>query len=417
MSGSSGNTGFSTVAAFLIGAAGAISLVALLLLFQNARGEWPFSSNNTQSPPPEPRSAEVSEDHNHGRIDIEADVVWLDRLGVRTEPVLRENISRGVRAVATVAPDEERVSHIHTRVSGWIEELQVSTTGQAVEQGQALAAIFSQDLFAAQTEYLAVTPATGTGQISALQAGARQRLQVLGMSDSEIAEINASRQPRYRVSINAPNSGIVLRRGVSVGTAVDPSTELMTIVDLSHVWILAELPEQDIPLALQGAQVQVDIPASGLAPFPARIDFIYPTLSERTRSLRVRILVPNPERVLRPGMSGTVSFQGESRIALTVPRDAMVDTGQMQHVFVQTGPGRFEPRPVRVGLRLPERIEILEGLEEGEEIVTSGVFLVDSESRLRGSGGAGHAGHGTPQDRQAPAQEPSASADQHQDHN
>jgi membrane fusion protein, copper/silver efflux system len=414
---STGNTDRARLTAALIGAGSALGVVALLLMLQSYRAGWPFSATPGPMQAPTSRAAEIAEDHNHGRVEIEADVAWLDRLGVRTEPVRLETISRSIRAVATVAPDEQRVSHIHTRVAGWIEELFVSTTGQTVEQGQTLASIFSQDLFAAQTEYLAVNPAARQGQPSALQAGARQRLQVLGMSDAEIAEINTSREPRYRVSINAPNSGIVLRRGVSVGTAVDPSTELMTIVDLSQVWVLAEVPEQYIPLAAEGATVQVDIPSSGLAPFPAQIDFIYPTLSERTRSLRLRISVSNAQGLLRPGMSGTVMLQGEPRTALTVPRDAMVDTGEMQHVFVQTGPGRFEPRPVRVGMRLPERIEILEGLSEGEAIVTSGVFLVDSESRLRGSGGAGHAGHGTPQDR--PTREPDepAAADPHRDHN
>jgi Cu(I)/Ag(I) efflux system membrane fusion protein len=180
---------------------------------------------------------------------------------------------------------------------------------------------------------------------------------------------------------------------------VDPSTTLLTIADLSRVWILAEVPEANIPAVRVGARAQLDFPASGRAPFTARIDFLYPTLSERTRTLRVRFSVANPGGGLRPGLYGTAAFESAGQDVITVPRDAVVDTGLQQHVFVATGVAtgdRFEPRAVTLGVQLADRVEVRAGLEEGERIVAAGVFLLDSESRLRATGGAGGHSHGAP---------------------
>jgi Cu(I)/Ag(I) efflux system membrane fusion protein len=182
---------------------------------------------------------------------------------------------------------------------------------------------------------------------------------------------------------------------VSPGTAVDPATELLTIADLSSVWIIAEVSERDIPHITAEMPAIVDIPAAR-ASIQTQVDFVYPTVSERTRSLRIRIVIPNENRFFRPGMTAAVTLRGHARAALTIPRDAVVDTGEEQHVFVVTGPGAYEPRTVRVGITTDSRIEILEGLNENEHVLSSGVFLIDSESRLRGSGGGvGHGAHGS----------------------
>jgi Cu(I)/Ag(I) efflux system membrane fusion protein len=182
---------------------------------------------------------------------------------------------------------------------------------------------------------------------------------------------------------------------VTVGTSVDPSTTLLTIADLSRVWVLAEVPEASIPGVRVGTVAQLDFPASGRPPFTARVDFVYPTLTERTRTLRVRLSAGNPGGTLRPGLYGTAVFEAAGQNVITVPRDAVVDTGLQQHVYVAAG-GMFEPRPVTVGVQLADRVEIRDGLEEGEQIVAAGVFLLDSESRLRATGGAGGHQHGTP---------------------
>jgi Cu(I)/Ag(I) efflux system membrane fusion protein len=265
-----------------------------------------------------------------------------------------------------------------------------------VRAGQPLARIFSQELLSSQTEYLAARKATAaSGIASAVIQSGRTRLTVLGMTPVEIDAIEQRGEPMRLVTVFAPRSGVVVNRGVTVGTSVDPATTLLTIADLSRVWIIAEVPEASIPLVRAGTTAQLDFPASGRPPFTARVDFAYPTLTERTRTLRVRLSAANPGGGLRPGLYGTAAFEITGVPAITVPRDAVVDTGLQQHVFVATG-DRFEPRPVTVGMQLPDRVEIRTGLAEGEQIVSAGVFLLDSESRLRATGGDGghaHAGH------------------------
>jgi multidrug efflux pump subunit AcrA (membrane-fusion protein) len=225
------------------------------------------------------------------------------------------------------------------------------------------------------------------------------------MTTAEIDAIEQSGEPKRLVTVVAPRSGIVVNRGVTVGTSVDPSTTLLTIADLARVWVLAEVPEANIPAVRVGTTAQLDFPASGRPPFAARVDFVYPTLTERTRTLRVRLSVANPGGTLKPGLYGTAAFQSAGQNVITVPRDAVVDTGLQQHVFVAVG-NRFEPRPVTVGAQLADRVEIRDGLKEGERIVAAGVFLLDSESRLRAAGGTGHQ-HGTPSGEEPSPSQPS----------
>jgi membrane fusion protein, copper/silver efflux system len=375
---------------------------------QRARGAWPFIPVGQAAPlAPATGDTTASSAHTaaspHGRVPIDVNASTVQELDIRLERVRRESLTQATRAVATIVPDESRLSHVHTRVSGWVERLAVNTTGEMVRAGQPLASIFSQELLSSQTEYLAARKSTAaSGIASAVVASGRTRLTVFGMTPAEIDAIEQSGEPMRLVTVFAPHSGVVVDRGVTVGTSVDPSTTLLTILDLSRVWILAEVPEASIPLVRAGTKAQLDFPASGRPPFAARVDFAYPTLTERTRTLRVRLSAANPGGTLRPGLYGTAVFETSGVPTITVPRDAVVDTGLQQHVFVATG-DRFEPRPVAVGLQLPDRVEIRSGLQEGEQIVAAGVFLLDSESRLRATGGTGGHAHGTsPRARQKP---------------
>ena len=378
-----------------------------ILWVQHARAGWPFER---------PASIAVAEgmvgrdptrvaDATHDRVPV--DTAAAQTLDIRLETVGRHSVTQTVRAVATVAPDESRISHVHTRVAGWIEHLDVNTTGEAVRAGQPLAHIFSQELLSSQTEYLSAKRNTSASGISsAVIASGRTRLGLLGMTAAEIDEIERTGQPKRLVTVAAPTSGVVVNRGVTVGTSVDPSTTLLTIADLSRVWVLAEVPEASIPGVRVGTVAQLDFPASGRPPFGARVDFVYPTLTERTRTLRVRLSATNRGGALRPGLYGTAVFEAAGQNVITVPRDAVVDTGLQQHVFVAIS-DMFEPRPVTVGAQLADRVEIREGLREGEQIVAAGVFLLDSESRLRATGGAGGHQHGTPAGSQQAPGKPS----------
>jgi Cu(I)/Ag(I) efflux system membrane fusion protein len=377
----------------LAAAAATALLFTTGLWVQRARGGWPFTVPSA-APPTEAVAATAGPTATHTRVPV--DLAATQSLDIRLEMVGRESLTETVRAVATIVPDESRISHIHTRVAGWIEHLDVNTTGELVREGQPLAHIFSQELLSSQTEYLAARRNTAAAGISsAVVASGRTRLTVLGMTAAEIDAIEQSGEPKRLVTVVAPRSGVVVNRGVTAGTSVDPSTTLVTIADLSRVWVLAEVPEASIPLVRVGSTAQLDFPASGRPPFTARVEFVYPTLTERTRTLRVRLSAGNHGGVLRPGLYGTAAFETAGHNVLTVSRDAVADTGLQQHVFVAAG-DRFEPRAVTLGVQLADRVEIRDGLKEGEEIVAAGVFLLDSESRLRATGGAGGGhSHGT----------------------
>jgi Cu(I)/Ag(I) efflux system membrane fusion protein len=393
-----------------LGAFAAAAVIVGLLLLQSARHGWPFSLHHDHAGPRYDATVSDRTHETHGatpeqtvatdstasaRTRVALETAQFERLGVRVAAARLEPIADVARHPATIAPDESRISHVHARVSGWIEELFVNTTGESVRAGQPIAAVFSQDLFASQTEYLAALRQSRQIPGSAVPAAARTRLAVLGMSEQEIVALERAGTAQRLVTVAAPQNGIVLRRGVSVGTAIDPATELATIADLSQVWVLAEVPEAPAARVAVGAMATLSFPTAGGMPFAASVDFVYPTLSERTRSVRVRFVVPNPAGVLRPGLYGTASFDAPGREALVIPREAVVETGEAQHVFVHSAPGTFEPRAVRLGARFADSVEVLEGLTAGEEVVSSGVFLIDSESKLRASSsGAGHMGHG-----------------------
>lgn len=379
----------------LLSAAAVIATIVLFMVVQDQRHGWPFSRHMAQPSPAHPNShASAAARSAATRVPIEIPAQQIEALGVQFEPVELRPLANPVRAVATVVADESRISHVHTRVAGWLEDLYVNTTGQKVRAGQPIAAVFSQELYSSQNEYLSALLGARNGPASAVLAAARTRLKVLGMSDAEIGQIEKTGEARRLVTVTAPRDGIVLNRGVSAGTAVDPSTEILTIADLSRVWVIAELAEADVAQVRTGTSATLSFPMSSREPFSAKVEFIYPTLTERTRTVRVRLPVPNPDGALRPGMYGSAEFPPVARDALTVARDAVIDTGESQHVFVHTSENVLEPRQVKVGARLADRVEILQGLTPGDHVVTTGVFLIDSESRLRASGGTGHSGHG-----------------------
>jgi Cu(I)/Ag(I) efflux system membrane fusion protein len=416
------STGIRRLIAPLAAVVATAAVFTVALWAQHARDAWPFAPRaqaaamDMEGEPTPPAGPESTPN----RVPIEVTASKLQELDIRLELVKREALTETVRAVATVAPDESRISQVHTRVAGWIEQLDVNTTGETVRAGQPLARIFSQELLSSQTEYLAARKTTSaSGITSVVVSSGRTRLTVLGMTPAEIDAIEQTGEPKRLVIVVAPRSGVVVNRGVTVGTSVDPSTTLLTIADLSRVWILAEVPEVSIPAVRVGMRAQLDFPASGRPPFAATIDFIYPTLTERTRTLRVRLSAANANGELRPGLYGTVAFESAGQPVITVPRDAVVDTGAQQHVFVATGE-RFEPRVVTLGVQMADRVEIRTGLKEGEQIVAAGVFLLDSESRLRATGGGGgHSGHGAtaaPKQPAGPPQPPAPVADPHAAH-
>jgi Cu(I)/Ag(I) efflux system membrane fusion protein len=388
-------------------------LLAILLgfLVQHLRHAWPFSLHHGYAvdTPVKEGTVDHTGHEQHPRTTVTVSAEQVEQFGIAVEAARIETVTRTIRAVATIVPDETSISHVHTRVSGWIDRLYVNTTGESVRAGAALAQIFSQELLASQSEFLALRRMVGAGGTSPLLEASRERLSVLGMSTKQIDELAKRGKADRYVTVHAPRSGVVLTRGITVGAAVDPTTELMTIADLSRVWALAEIPEGDIPDVEVGSAADLTFAAAGTLEIASKVTFVYPTLSEGTRTLRVRFELDNADGKLRPGIYGTASFRTDPREALTVPRDAVVDTGIRQHVFVADSDGQFVPRQVVLGVGVEDRVEVREGLEAGEQVVTAGVFLIDSESRLRATGSTGGHQHGAKAAATAPPPAPDPS--------
>ncbi len=329
-------------------------------------------------------------------------------MGIRTARVGREALTAELRTVGYVAADEAAVVQVHTRFAGWIQELRVARTGERVRRGEVLAMIYSPALLTTQQEFLnarhwssadqgGVAAATGSTSASlqtSLVDGARRRLELFGVAPEDIRTIERTGTPLPAVPLRAPSDGYVLEKAALQGAYVEPETTLFQIADLSTVWVLAEVYETELARVATGAPATLALAAYPGATFNGRVDYVYPTLDAATRTLRLRVVFPNPDLRLRPGMYGDVVLALPRTEALVVAREAVVDTGEMAYVFLARGGGRFDPRRVRLGARAGDRVAIEEGLAEGEVVVTSANFLVDSESRLRaaisgiGSGGA-----------------------------
>jgi Cu(I)/Ag(I) efflux system membrane fusion protein len=399
------------------GGVAALALAVLVLLVQDARHGWPFSRHHDVpgATTAATGAGETPPAKRDSRASVHYDPARLEALGVHFTPVTLEPLDGRASTPAVVTPEESRLAHVHTRVTGWVERLYVST-GDRVSAGSPVAAIFSQELLASQTEYLSAMRRSAEVQGSVVLSSARARLEVLGLTARDIARLERSGAPQRLTTIVAPRGGVVVRRGVTVGTVVDPSTEIATIADLARVWAIVEVPESEATGLRAGGSAILRFPGSARGDIEAPIQFIYPTLTERTRTVRVRFALDNTDGALRPGMYGTATFEASARLAPTLPRDAIVDTGDSQHVFVRAPDGSLEPRKVTLGARSADRVAVLSGVAEGEEVVAGGVFLIDSESRLRAAGSApAHAGHAPSSTRETPPAAP-APTNEHAGH-
>jgi len=314
-------------------------------------------------------------------------------IGVTYGEAERRGGTRTIRAVGKVAFDETRIQHIHTKVEGWIDQVFVDYTGQLVRKGQPLITIYSPDMLASQRELLLAVKARDAmknnplpiafDQSESLLQAARRRLELWDLSDAQIDQVLKTGQPIKNVTLYSPIAGYVMDRKAFPQLKVMPETDLYTIVDLSRVWIMADSFEYEAPNIHVGETATVSLQAVPGRAFTARINYIQPQVDPMTRTLKVRLDMDNPGLVLKPDMYADVEFRVNLPVQLTVPAEAVLDTGERKTVFVDRGNGFFEPRKVTTGERSGDRIQILSGLTRGERIVTSGNFLIDSESQMQ----------------------------------
>lgn len=323
-------------------------------------------------------------------------------MGVRVGKVELKPLVKVVRTLGTVEADETRIAQVQTKIKGWIEELSVDFTGQLVEKGQLLFTLYSPDLVATQEEYLLAIKArnylgdspfkeVSDGSRSVFEA-TRRRLKLWDITDEQISEIERTGQTKKNLEFYSPISGFVTEKHALKGMAVTPGMSLYTITDLSKVWVLADLYEQEIPLVKLGQDAEVTIASYPGEVFHGKVIYIYPYLESATRTVKMRLELDNTDMKLKPKMYTNVLIKVDLGRQLAVPDGAVLDSGSRQIAFVSLGDGHFEPREVTLGPKVDDHYVVLKGLKEGEKIVTSATFLIDSESQLKSVVG-GMAGH------------------------
>jgi len=328
-----------------------------------------------------------------GRVPVNLDARGMELAGIQTAPATREPLARIILAVGSILPDETRIRHIHTKISGWIEKLYADFTGQWVKKGDPVLAIYSPELLSGQEEFLNAKAAYGKFSASTvpdvregagmLVDAARRRLQLFDVPQAFIDELEKSGTAQRAVTLTAPSGGYITAKDVFEGQRVGPETDLYALTDLSTVWIEADIYENEAAGVKTGDQAVVTLPYDPGVRLEGRIAYIYPTLNPETRTLRVRLAFPNPGLTLKPAMYANVELSSAPVDAIVVPDGAVLDSGTRKLVFVETAPGSFAPREVTVGLRSGGKTRITGGLAEGERVVVKANFLLDSESRLK----------------------------------
>lgn len=313
-----------------------------------------------------------------GTVVIDPDVV--EDLGVRTARAERGRLRRIIDTVGYVDYDESKLSHIHLRTQGWIERLYFKSEGERVRKGERLFDLYSPELVNAQQEYL---QAIKTGNKDLVQAS-QERLTALGISGDQIRQIRQSRHAKQIISFYAPQDGVIATLPVREGMYVKPETRVMSLADLSSVWLLAEVFERQVDWVKVGQAAEVRLSYLPGRTWKGRVEYIYPSLDPVTRTLKVRLRFDNPEESLKPNMFANVKIFGvPAENAIVIPVEALIRTGREDRVIVALGKGHFAARPVRAGIESGGRVEILAGLQEGVEVVVSGQFLIDSESSFK----------------------------------
>jgi membrane fusion protein, copper/silver efflux system len=337
----------------------------------------------------------VYENEAAGSADtVQVSLDKVQKLGVRTEPAMLRDVMRTVRAVGTVQLDERSMATVTTKFEGWIEKLHVNTTGQPVQRGQPLMEVYSPDLVVAQQEYLIawntllrLQGASAESRASAQRFvdAALQRLRNWDISESQLERLRVQGTASRRLTIFSPAGGHVMEKMVVQGMRVMPGEPLYEIADLSTVWLVADVFEQDLGLIHIGETVRMSVNAYPGETFTGTVSFIYPAIAAETRTAKVRIEIPNPNDRLKPDMYATLEIAapvGATQV-VSVPESAVLDSGTRQAVLIERGEGRYEPRLVKLGARADGVVEVREGLSAGEKVVVSANFLIDAESNLQ----------------------------------
>jgi membrane fusion protein, copper/silver efflux system len=373
------------------GAAGILVLV-ISMLAVNRSGHTISSSNSATASTSPGQMSGMPGMSSTSTGSVVLTPTQIQQLGVTFGDVALRPLSNDVRTVGTVVVNETRLAKVTPKFSGYVEKLYVNFVGQPVRRGEPLAAVFSPDLVAAEQELLVSARLSRTigassvpgvpGSNTDLLAAAKERLRLWDVSDAQINEVLKTGRPMRTVTLAAPASGFVIDKKVVQGQSIQAGEELYTIADLSDVWVEAQLREEDAGRVGIGATATLQFTSYPGRVFSGRVTYIDPMLGEQARTVKARITVPNSDGRIKPGMYATVILNSSTQSALTVPRSAVVQTGERALVFVDLGNGKLNAQPVRLGRTGGEYVEVLSGLTSGQRVVTSAQFLIDSESNL-----------------------------------
>jgi Cu(I)/Ag(I) efflux system membrane fusion protein len=325
---------------------------------------------------------------------VRIDSVVQQNIGVRMAKAELTSLSHTVRAVGRISYDETRITQLHPKSEGWIEELFVETTGEQVQQDTILLSLYSPRLVASQQEYVLALKnfeVLKNSPVEDIRRGAeelvqssRARLELFDVPEHQIHELETTLTPKKALHIHSPAAGVVIRIGAREGQHVSPQTELFMIADLTRVWAYADIFEYELPWIGVGDEAEMTLAGIPGRKFRGRVAYIYPYAESNTRTVKIRIEFDNPELALKPEMFAEITVYASQQDQVTViPAEAVIRSGSRDRVFVVRGPGQFEPRTVELGLQADGRVIVLDGVLPGEDVVTSAQFLIDSESNLR----------------------------------
>ncbi len=322
----------------------------------------------------------------------------IQRMGIKTTNVKEGSLSRIIKTVGYVAYNENKLVHVHPRSSGWVEKLKVRREGDFVKRGQTLLEMYSPEVLEAEQDFLVALRTKSSRNLGInrkqYKNAIRNRLRLLGVPETTIQTIERKDTSINTVPIFAPQSGTVTVLNIREGMYVTPSSEMFDIVDLSRIWVIVDVFEHQLDWVKQGLKTEMRVPALPGRVWKGKVDYVYPELEAKTRTLKVRLRFDNPKGLLKLNMFAQVTIYAKPKEVLKIPQQALIVTGERQAVIRALGEGRFQPVNVKTGMRSDGEVEILSGLKEGQRIVLSGQFLIDSEANLQASflrfSGGGH---------------------------
>lgn len=355
-----------------------------------------------------PMDMDESDTKEPEAVELEIDPAKQQYIGINTTKALRKNVSKEIKALGTIVPDETKLSHIHTKFSGYIKEVFADYEGKLVQKGQPLFTVYSPELVSTQEEYLLALqakdklkgnkfPEINASQEALLEA-AKRRLELWDITDEQINKLEEARQVTKELTFYSPVNGFITKRDAFAGTQIAPEVTLYDIADLSKVWGQVEVYEVDLPYVMVGQSATINFPYDNLNPIAATITYIYPNVDPMTRTIKVRLEINNAGFKLKPDMYISTNIKSGFGNQIVVPARAVIESGERQVIFIKAKDGKFTPKEVRLGPEVGNERIVFAGLNEGEEVVTDGNFLLDSESNLETAlkqmkPAGGHAGH------------------------